>query len=225
MPASYRGISSFATGASEFICVGVSTGNVCVVPLLGPTSFGESLLSPASAHPIADLSAGQAPHNDPSRALVCSSDAVGDIHVHAMEEDGTWGHCTSFNVTTIDGTPPLCTSLRMRGPHLYSAYNTGHVRIWDLVTCSLTVSITAHPRFINALEVHPDGCLFATASEDTTISLWAFNESPDVRVSFVRSIPVQDNLLTGVAFCGGFDKSHVTCAAYDVAALQAWRLD
>ena len=202
------------------MCVGVSTGNVCVVPFLGPSAFGDSLLSPASNHPISDLTAGQAPYNDPSRALVCSADGIGDVHVHAMEEDGTWGHCTTFSVQTHDGTPPLCTSLRMRVARLYTAYNTGHVRIWDLVSCSLTVQINAHPRFINAIETHPDGCLFATASEDTTIALWAFNEGTDVRVS-LTPIPVQDALLSGVAFCGGFDRTHVACAAYDVAALQA----
>ena len=72
--------------------------------------------------------------------------------------------------------------------------------------------------------MHPNGATFATASEDTTLGIWQFTGDGS-NARHVTSIPVQDALLAGVAFCGGFDKSHVTCAAYDVAALQAWRLD
>ena len=278
--AAYRGISSCETGHAAYVCAGVSTGAICLVPIFGPLQFGDSLLSPASQHPIVDVAAGQAPHNDPSRALVCSSDGAGDVHVHALEADGTWGHCTTFGVSTVDDTPSLCTSLRMRGTRLYCAYSTGHVRIFDLVSCSISCQITAHARWINALEVHPNGFLFATASEDTTIGLWSLSETgatpkvplpltnrrplaaarlllslnaplPDMaaltgctrppslplslspshpcfcsfQVASVASIPVTDSLLGGVAFCGGFDKTHVASSAYDQAAIQAWRLD
>ena len=131
--------------------------------------------------PIADVTAGQAPHNDPSRALVCSADASGQVLVHALEADGSWQNCCAFDVTTYDETPSLCTSTRMRGVYLYCAYSTGHVRIFDLVSCSQLVQISAHARWIHALEVHPNGALFATASEDTTIALWDFHEGPKVR--------------------------------------------
>lgn len=223
-PSTYRGIGGCSTGAADYVCVGVSTGAVCLVPLLGPQAFGDALLSPAATHEIVDLCAGQAPHNDPSRALVCSADAAGDVHCHALEADGTWGHCTTFPVATHDGTPSLCTCTRMRGVRLYCAYSTGHVRIFDLVSCCLSVMITAHPRWVNALEVHPNGVTFATAAEDTLLNVWALHE-PAPKVVHVTTIPVADHLLTGLAFCGGPDRSHVAAAAYDVAALQAWRLD
>ena len=224
--ASYRGIGSCETGHAAYVCAGVSTGAVCLVPIFGDMQFGDSLLSPASQHPIVDLTAGQAPHNDPSRALICSADAVGDVHVHALESDGTWGHCTTFSASTADGTPSLCTSLRMRGVRLYCAYSTGHVRIFDLVSCSMSVQISAHARWINSLEVHPNGSLFATASEDTTIGLWALTETGAApKVTSAGHITAPDALLTGVAFCGGFDKTHVAASAYDQAALQAWKLD
>ena len=247
-----------------------------------PSSRASASHSPsqASAHPIVDLTAGQAPHNDPSRALVCSADGAGDVHVHALEVDGTWGHCTTFGVSTHDGTPSLCTTLRMRGVLLYCGYSTGHVRIFDLVSCALAVQISAHSRWINALEVHPNGSTFASAAEDTTINVWRLTETgnaPKVRhpaplalptfnafirpssrtpsrtasahgpcaaasadllallslssvslfaqVAHVVSIPVPDALLAGVTFCGGFEKSHVAASAYDVAALQAWKID
>lgn len=69
-PASYRGISSCITEGSEYVVCGVSNGFVCLVPLTSPETFGDAVLCPASAHPIVDVSAGPAPHNDLSRALV-----------------------------------------------------------------------------------------------------------------------------------------------------------
>ena len=39
------------------------------------------------------------------------------------------------------------------------------------------------------------------------------------QVAHVGHITATDCLLSGVGFCGGFDRTHVACAAYDVAAL------
>ena len=172
---------------------------------------------------IVDVTAGQAPHNDPTRALVCSADASGAVLVHALEADGMWQHCCAFESSTHDDTPSLCAALRMRGCHLYCAYSTGHVRIFDLVSCSLSVQIAAHARWIHAIEIHPNGTHFATAAEDTTINVWAFYEGP--KVVHAATIPVTDALLCGLAFGGGVEKTHVCATAYDVAAVHAFRLD
>jgi len=229
-PASFKGIGSCIAGVADYICVGVSTGAVCLVPIPDPQSaaggspaFGDSLLSPTSEMPIVDLSANQAPHNDPSRALVCSADAAGQVLVHALEGDGAWQYCCSFTVTTPDETPSMCTSLRMRGAYVYCAYSTGHVRIYDLVSCTIAVQMSAHARWINAIEVHPNGCHFATASEDTTVQIFEMLDGPKVRHSHAVAAP--DALLCGVAFSGGIDRTHVSVAAYDVAAVQSWKLE
>lgn len=112
----------------------------------------------------------------------------------------------------------------MRGAFLYCGYSTGHVRIFDLGSCTQCVQIAAHSRWINALEVHPNGATFATVSEDTTLNVWEFQE-PGPKVRHVSAIPVPDAMLCGVAFNGGLDRSHVCAAAYDVAAVQAWKLE
>ena len=50
LPASFRGIGACVAGQCEYICVGVSTGAVCLVPIPDPepnsVTFGDSLLSP-----------------------------------------------------------------------------------------------------------------------------------------------------------------------------------
>ena len=191
-PASYRGIASCATAQTEYVCGGCSTGSVCLIPLApgGGHTFIDPLLCPASQHEIVDLAAGPAPHLDPDRALVCSADGAGDVHVHALEADGSWGHCVSFHYDTSDGTPSLVTSLRMRGHRLYCAHSTGIVRIYDLVSCTVSCSVTAHARWINALEVHPTReDLFVTAAEDATIGLWSISE-PSGKLSHVSTTTV-----------------------------------
>lgn len=129
--ASFRGIANCATAETEYICAGCSTGAICLLPLApgGDHQFLDPLLSPASAHEIVDVTAGPAPHLDPNRALVCSADGSGAVHVHALEADGGWGHCTTFSFSTADATPSLCTSLRMRGVRLFCAHSTGQVHV------------------------------------------------------------------------------------------------
>lgn len=224
-PAAFRGIGSCVAGPADYICVGVSTGAVCLVPVPNPaeTAFGDSLLSPTSEDAIVDVTAGQAPHNDPTRALVCSADSVGSVLVHALEADGMWQHCCAFNCSTYDETPSLCTTLRMRGNYIYAGYSTGHIRVFDLVACAQVVQVAAHARWINALEVHPDGTTFASAGEDTTINVWAFHAPP--QVVHKSSIVVTDSLLTGLAFCGGLERSHMCANAYDQPTMHAWKLD
>ena len=60
-------------------------------------------------------------HRLPSRARVRAQ-------VHALESDGSWGHCCTFSFDTADGSPSLVTALRMRGHRLYCAHSTGQVR-------------------------------------------------------------------------------------------------
>ena len=97
--------------------------------------------------------------------------------------------------------------------------------MYDLVTCTICSSISAHARWINALEVHPyREDLFVTASEDTNVSVWSMSAATG-KVASVACLPATDWLLSGVAFVGGVEASHVVASAYDVAALQAWRLD
>jgi len=148
------------------------------------------------------------------------------VHVHALEADGSWMHTASFPFATSDETPTLCTSLAMRGQRLFCAYSTGQVRVYDLISCSLQTSITAHARWINALQVHPArDDLFATASEDSTIGVWKCLE-PEGKVVHCAHIGVTDWLLSGVAFVGGgSDKTHLATTAYDQAAIMSVKID
>jgi len=230
--AAFRGIGGCSAGSRDYICVGVSTGAVCLVPVeTDNLVFGDSLLSPTSEVGVVDVTAGQAPEtgaDDASmRALVCSANELGSVNVHALEADGVWLHVTTFDESnaggTHDGTPVLCTSTRMRGQYLYCAYSTGSVKIFDLVSCALCVQITAHARWINALEVHPNGTLFATAAEDTNVHVWSLADGP--KVALLATIPVTDAMLCGLAFTGGIDRTHVSVSSYDVAAIQSYKLE
>ncbi len=112
----------------------------------------------------------------------------------------------------------------MRGVRLYCGHTSGQIKIYDLVNCSLCVSVCAHARAINALEVHPTRDIFATVAEDCMLAVWSLAE-PTPTLTHVEHTKVQDWLLTGVSFCGGHERSHVACSAYDTAAVQSWRLD
>ena len=69
------------------------------------------------------------------------------------------------------------------------------MRIYDLVSCTVSCSVTAHARWINALEVHPTReDLFVTAAEDATIGLWSISE-PSGKLAHLSTTTVGDWLL------------------------------
>ena len=107
--------------------------------------------------------------------------------------------------------------------HFFEAQQIDGANRLDLVSCAQVIQIAAHARWVNAIEVHPDGALFASASEDTTVQLWHMSDGP--KATHFATIPVTDSLLTGLAFCGGFDRSHVCTNAYDQAFLHTYKLD
>jgi hypothetical protein len=47
------------------------------------------------------------------------------------------------------------TSLAIAYGYLVAGYATGHLRLFNLETKTLSVEITAHSRAINAIDIHP----------------------------------------------------------------------
>merc|ERR1712087_318826 len=119
----------------------------------------------------------------------------------------------------------MCTSLRIRQTLLLCAFSSGHVRMYDLEAKVLTAVMTAHSRWINALEVHPSKDTFATASEDAYIGVWRLPEQGGHTIKHVTHYHAPDCTLTGVTFCGGASRDSVGATSYDVDCVMAWGTD
>jgi WD40 repeat protein len=94
----------------------------------------------------------------------------------------------------------------------------GCVQIHSLGTCNLQAQITAHSRFLSAMDVHPTKDVIATASEDATLNVWSLPmKEPKVQCLF--SANWMQGLLTGVAFCG----DNVAAVAFDAEEIRLYK--
>lgn len=50
------------------------------------------------------------------------------------------------------------------------------MRVYALSTFTIAAQVSAHARWINALQLHPSKRLFATAAEDGVVCVWNFGE-------------------------------------------------
>ncbi|KAL3905417.1 MAG: hypothetical protein SGPRY_010916 [Prymnesium sp.] len=120
----------------------------------------------------------------------------------------------------------MCTVVRMQGSKLYSAFSSGckiargfrRIRIFEVEGHNLLLStlVAAHARWINALEVHPSKPIFASAAEDSFVSVWAFE--PTGKLSLRGSSHAPDSLMCGLAFC----EDHLAATAYDHPSILTW---
>jgi hypothetical protein len=164
-PHFFRGIG----GCGSHVFAGCSTGELCRVQLQGPTSFGGSaMLKENRGGPITDVAAA----SNGATNLVASADGTGQLVVLAVGPDGSCAREMEFEFDAAS----LCTAVRMRRGVLLTAHASGQVRLYDLANKCIMAQIAAHARWINALEVHPARDMFATASEDATISVWRLPE-------------------------------------------------
>lgn len=150
-----RGITSVG---DHYICIGVADGTILVfdVPERGT---GVKLQETLSAHTssISDLHA--------SNNMMVSSDENGDLV--------TWraaGHFQKLHY--IDGCGFPCASVRLWKSLIIASYGSGHVRVFNAETGTIKVEISAHAKWINAIDIADQAGLLLTSSEDSYVRVW-----------------------------------------------------
>ena len=216
----FRGLAGVTAGGGDFLCAGTSSGEIALLAC-HDGAFGHPVVLNEPITAICDLDAAPYPEN-PDECLLASADSNGQLLLLMVGPGGSCGAWASFG-----GDPnALCTALRLRKQWLLSAYCTGHVRLHDVLSKSLVVQVTAHARWINAIDVHPTKDIFATAAEDCIVSVWQLPEATHApQLKHLSAVVVPDALLCGVGFAGGAARDHVVCTAYDVDALHSFPLE
>ncbi|KAL5262766.1 hypothetical protein ACHWQZ_G008232 [Mnemiopsis leidyi] len=191
----------FAQGAisigNDMVAVGASSGRILIFKKdSGTFAWADTLQATFSGHsnPICDIQ-----YNG---KRLFTSDDNGCILVWCRKSD-TWDLLKTF-----EGAGSPCSTMCVYNDYVVGGYGSGHIRVFNHQDGSLVAEITAHARWINALDVNPSG-LMVSVSEDTIVNLWNLKD-----ISLQHSFSIPNVQLCGAQFLQGSDDFAVT--GYDM---------
>lgn len=162
-----RNISHHSHGTFSFLQIGTSFYSGGGKGLITRWSFFPDIRSVDSLR-ITDKSVRCMIHDPGSDALFagCSDGAIHVIDPKSMSVVNTIANADSHSV--------FCLALTTDGKYLLSGGRDAQLRIWDLHdNLRLADKIAAHWFTINAIAIHPNLPIFATASRDKAVKIWS----------------------------------------------------
>jgi len=183
----------------QHIAIGTSKGSLILVHVASAEQFTAlPECSPGSAAcEIADLC-----FNEVANAVV-SAHKNGELRVWGL----TGPPYTNTGVQQGSESPVRIASL---GARLLVAYGLGTICLYDAISVTIQVEVTAHARWITAVTVQEETGRFASVGEDTVLNVWHADPASG-KVNLLHTSVVADKLLTGVVFNG----SGASVVAYD----------
>ncbi|NWZ17578.1 WDR54 protein, partial [Agelaius phoeniceus] len=208
-----RGI---AAAGGRFICVGTSFGAVLVFDI-PPKGTNVTLSEVLEQHrdPITDIAAeqGQAP------------DGAGDMVT--ADDSGTlclWSSGEEFTLLgKIPGSGCTCSSVALWNGIVAAGYGNGQIRLWEAASGRIRAQVSAHARWIYALDLAPLTGKLLSGAEDSFVHVWKLSRNPDtddIEVQHCHAECVTDTQVCGARFCDpagdtfavtGYDLSEILC--------------
>ncbi|XP_064509754.1 WD repeat-containing protein 54 isoform X2 [Pseudopipra pipra] len=208
-----RGISA---AGERFVCVGTSSGAVLVFDI-PPKGTNVTLSEVLEQHrdPVTDIAAeqGQAP------------EAAGDLVT--ADDSGTlclWSTGEEFTLLgRIPGSGCTCSSVTLWNGIVAAGYGNGQIRLWEAGTGQLRAQVSAHARWIYALDLAPLTGKLLSGAEDSFVHVWKLSRDPDtgdVEIQHCHGECVTDTQVCGARFCDpagdtfavtGYDLSEILC--------------
>ena len=195
-----HGISS----SSDSISIGTSTGTIIIIEYnTNRKEFYERQKMATATCPITALAE--------NKSYLASSNGDGDIFMFDATE-------LYRPLGQFKGTGSATTCLCLNGNIVIAGYMTGHIRMFRADVAELAMEVTAHIRMITGMDVHPNGNLFVTCSEDQYVQVWTL---PMRLTSTAATDPIftrklENKLCTGVSF---LSDGRICVASYDDSEL------
>jgi len=198
-------------GQNTHVFVGSSVGGVCIY-----TSNGAlfKYLSPAQEEcAVACLSS--------SAQYLASADDEGNIRAFSIKNNYKNVMQISTEGTANCTVGKYCTGICTRNSTAIAAFNTGHLRVYNIELGQCVLEIAAHSRCITAMSLHPTEDYIVTCGEDQAINVWTVpnfvpgssaGASANSTMDLTHCEHWVDSLCTGVTWWHG---SYVLCVGYD----------
>jgi len=202
-----RGTAKLINDNGNFVCTGTSQG-VILIFKVGPNDATlDTQLDSHEGSSITDLATDV---EDTSK--MASADVNGKII--------TWQSNPTLDKNSVfaaNGMP--CTSVKMRGANVITTHPNGTLRILNCATGVAVAEIGGHSRIVNALDIHPTKNMFVTVGEDTYVNVWTLpTEGNHEEIRLLLNAKIDNNLLTGVQFCGN-EQATVGVTAYEATTM------
>ncbi|NXJ21908.1 WDR54 protein, partial [Dicrurus megarhynchus] len=212
-PVFARGI---AAAGGRFICVGTSSGAVLVfdIPPKG-TNVTLSEILEQHRDPITDIAAEQGQALDGAGDLVTADDS-GTLCLWSTGEEFTL-------LGKIPGSGCTCSSVRLWNGIVAAGYGNGQIRLWEAGSGRIRAQVSAHARWIYALDLAPLTGKLLSGAEDSFVHVWQLSKDPDtdgIEIQHCHAECVTDTQVCGARFCDpagdtfavtGYDLSEIIC--------------
>lgn len=179
-----RGIAAAGDG---LVCVGTQKGQILVFDV-PPKGSSVSLATTCQGH----------------TSSVCDLASEGDILVSSDDEGNIiiWKvFGTSVQQTMkIPGNGDPCTSLGLWKGILVAAYGNGQLCVYNASTGKLGATVSAHARWINAIDVARETGMVVSASEDSYVRVWQLIPGAQPAIEFKFGECITDQQLVGAQF-------------------------
>jgi WD40 repeat protein len=208
------------TAMRDFVCVGVSTGNILVFKDGGSFPLVHNLES--------DKVAISALASSSQNVLIAANDSGRIFGYSASDAFEQIFALAAYN------SPVTC--LCMRDTLLLAGFASGHIRGFRTDIVELTFEITAHTRAVTGMSLSPAvtavgggsssgfGKELVSCSADQFVHVWGlpdFRTNSSCRVDLLYSSCLEHKMCTGAAFLSGGDR--ICIAAYDEEELVIFR--
>ncbi|XP_030921219.1 WD repeat-containing protein 54 [Geospiza fortis] len=208
-----RGI---AAAGGRFICVGTSFGAVLVFDI-PPKGTNVTLSEVLEQHrdPITDIAAEQGQAPDGAGDLVTADDC-GTLCLWSSGEEFTL-------LGKIPGSGCTCSSVALWNGIVAAGYGNGQIRLWEAGSGRIRAQLSAHARWIYALDLAPLTGKLLSGAEDSFVHVWKLSRDPDtddIEVQHCHAECVTDTQVCGARFCDpagdtfavtGYDLSEILC--------------
>uniref|UniRef100_A0ABM5GKZ0 WD repeat-containing protein 54 isoform X1 n=1 Tax=Pogona vitticeps TaxID=103695 RepID=A0ABM5GKZ0_9SAUR len=195
------GNAAFARGVAaagrHFVCVGVSSGSILVfdVPPKGTNITLSEVLGKHRAA-ITDIGPELCVQPEGSADLVTADDAGALCAWRSGEKFELVSHVPA------SGCP--CSSVKLWNGVIAAGFGNGQIRLYEVASGALQAEVSAHARWIYALDVAPQSGKLLSAAEDSFVQVWRLNHNLDaeaIEIEHCHGECVTDTLLCGARFC------------------------
>uniref|UniRef100_U3K2K9 WD repeat-containing protein 54 beta-propeller domain-containing protein n=1 Tax=Ficedula albicollis TaxID=59894 RepID=U3K2K9_FICAL len=152
-------------------------------------------------------------------------DGAGDLVT--ADDSGTlclWSTGEEFTLLgQIPGSGCTCSSVRLWNGIVAAGYGDGQIRLWEAGSGRICAQVSAHARWIYALDLAPLTGKLLSGAEDSFVHVWKLSRNPDtddIEIQHCHAECVTDTQVCGARFCDpvgdtfavtGYDLSEILC--------------